>query len=240
MKNLTLFTWTNKEYEDVFPAYFGNVEKYFPQIEKSYVAINELSEVISDNHLQLVNEERYSYAARILGCLENVEEEYILYMQEDFILYDSVVFEEIDKCFEYLKTGETSCVKLIRSGSDTLKEKVSDNVYRSCEFLSAVHQATMWNKKHFAEVIENLNPKTLRDFEINGNASHTMRELGYQSTFYFDESSSPRGGHFDSKVFPYIATALMKGKWNTGEYLSEITKLSEDYNIDLNARGCLL
>lgn len=239
MKNLALFTWTNKEYEDVFPAYFGNVEKYFPQIEKSYVAINELSEVISDNHLQLVNEEKYSYAERVLGCLENIEEEYILYMQEDFILYDAVVSEEINKCFEYLKTGETSCVKLIRSGSDSLNDQVSNNIYRSCDFLSAVHQATLWNKSHFARVIESLNPKTLRDFEINGNASRTMKELGYQSVFYFDESSSPRGGHFDSKVFPYIATALIKTKWNTEEYLLEITKLSEDYKIDLSERGCL-
>jgi len=239
MKDLALFTWTHTEYEDVFPAYFGNIKKYFPQLEKSYVAINELSEVISDDHLQLINDERNSYSERILGCLEHVEEDYVLYMQEDFILYDKVPTREFNKCINYLKTGETSCVKLIRSGSDTLEDQKSVNIYKSCEFLSAVHQATIWNKSHLIDILENLNPGTLRQFELNGNASYVMKELGYQSTFYFHESSPHRGGHYDSKVFPYIATALMKGKWNTVEYQSEIQKLSEDYNIDLNKRGCL-
>lgn len=239
MKNLALFTWTNIEYEDIFPVYFGNIEKYFPELKKSYVAINKLSEKISDDHLQLVNDEKSFYYDRFISCLEHVEEDYILYMQEDFILYDKVLVEEFNKCFDYLLSGESSCVKLIRSGSDTLEDNKGNNIYKSCDFLSAVHQATIWNKSHLIHILEELNPETLREFEINGNASHTMNRLGYKSTFYFDESSPPRGGHFDSKVFPYIATALMKGKWNTSEYLQEIKQISEDYNIDLNERGCL-
>jgi len=239
MKDLALFTWTHNEYEDIFPVYFGNIKKYFSELAKSYVAINQLSEEISDDHLQLINDERNFYSDRIISCLECVEEDYILYMQEDFILYDKVLIEEFNNCFDYLKGGEVSCIKLIRSGFDTLTEEKSNNIYKSCDFLSAVHQATIWNKSHLIHILEELNPQTLRDFEVNGNASHIMKKLGYESTFYFDESSPKRGGHFDSKVFPYIATALIKSKWNTDEYFTEINQLSEDYNIDLNRRGCL-
>lgn len=239
MKELALFTWTNIDYEDVFPVYFGNIEKYFPQIEKSYVAINKLSEKISDNHLQLINDDKSFYYDRIISCLEHIEEDYVLYMQEDFILYDQVNIEEFNKCFNYLKNGDSSCIKMIRSGSDTLEEKKETDIYKSCDFLSAVHQATIWKKSHLIDILENLEPKNLRDFEINGNASYTMNELGYQSTFYFHQSSPKRGGHYDSLVFPYIATAIIKGKWNTPEYHSEIKQLSEDYKIDLSKRGCL-
>ena len=239
MKNLALFTWTNTEYEDVFPVYFGNIAKYFPQLEKSYVAINALSEVIDDQHLQLVNDEKDTYASRMLGCLDAIEEEYILYMQEDFMLYDEVSIGDLNKVFDYLKGGEVSCVKLLRSGADTLDEKLSMNVYKSCDYYSAVHQACIWKKDHLAQILNILSPSYLRDFEYAGGASNVMHQLGYQSAFYFHESSPHRGGHFDSKVFPYIATALIKGKWNTMEYGPEIQKLSEDYNIDLNQRGCL-
>ena len=62
--------------------------------------------------------------------------------------------------------------------------------------------------------------------------------MGYQiCIFYFHESSPHRGGHFDSKAYPYIATALIKGKWNTAEYQKEIDQLAEEYSIDINQRG---
>ena len=240
MKNVALFTWTNTEYEDVFPVYFGGIEKYFSQVEKSYVAINALSEVIDDQHLQLVNDEQNSYAERILGCLDAIEEEYIIYAQEDFMLYDKVSTREFNKALNFLKKNEEfSCVKLLRSGADTLEEKLATNIYKSCDYYSAVHQVSIWKKDHLVKIINLLNPVQLRNFEYAGGASRVMHQLGYQSAFYFHESSPHRGGHFDSKAYPYIATALIKGKWNTAEYQKEINQLALDYNIQLANRGTL-
>lgn len=240
MKNLALFTWTHTEMEDVFPVYFGSIGKYFPQVEKSYVAINALSKIISDEHLQLVNDENDTYASRILGCLNIIEEEYVLYMQEDFLLYDKVPIREFNKALNFLKKNEEfSCVKLLRSGADTLEEKLATNIYKSCDYYSAVHQVSIWRKDHLVEIINTLNPAHLRNFEYAGNASRVMHQLGYESAFYFSESSPHRGGHFDSKAYPYIATALIKGKWNTAEYQKEIDQLAEEYSIDINQRGTL-
>ena len=52
MKDLALVTWTHTDMVDIFPIYFGEMKKYFPEIAKSYVLINELSDDISDEHLQ--------------------------------------------------------------------------------------------------------------------------------------------------------------------------------------------
>ena len=240
MKNLALVTWTHTEMEDVFPVYFGCIGKYFPQVEKSYVAINALSKIISDEHLQLVNDENDTYASRILGCLDIIEEEYVIYMQEDFLLYDKVSIREFNKVLNFLKKNEDfSCVRLIRSNADTLEKKLATNIYKSCGCYSAVHQASVWRKDHLVAILNLLNPIHLRDFEYASGASRAMHQLGYQAAFYFHESSPRRGGHFDSKVFPYIATALIKGKWNIVEYQAEIKQLAEDYNIDINQRGTL-
>ncbi len=42
--------------------------------------------------------------------------------------------------------------------------------------------------------------------------------------------------HYDSNIFPYIATTLVKGKWNTKEY-PELYEILNSYNIDVSIRG---
>lgn len=55
-------------------------------------------------------------------------------------------------------------------------------------------------------------------------------------TFFENE---PKRGlyHWDSFCFPYIATAIVKGKWNFLEYSKELSILLEKYNINKNIRG---
>ena len=43
--------------------------------------------------------------------------------------------------------------------------------------------------------------------------------------------------HCDSIVFPYIATAINKGKWNYNEYQKELDILFLEYNMNPFERG---
>ena len=53
--------------------------------------------------------------------------------------------------------------------------------------------------------------------------------LGYT---YFCGSEKLRGqAHYDSAIFPYIATAIVKGKWNNLEYSSELNVLFDEYDV---------
>jgi len=250
MNDLALITWTNTEIEDVFPVYFGNLKKYFSELKHSYVFINKLSEIIDDEHLQLINDENDTYGNRLLSCLEVVNEDYVLYMQEDFILYDFVNVDEIQRCIEFLKKTDCSSVKLICSKFNTFEEEIEKNIYKinhnsSSGFLSFTQQPAIWKKKDLITIIENLNLQVFRDFESGGTylGSKMMQELGYYSCVYYDEEFKQRVGkwgfgHYDSTVFPYIATALQQGQWNCGEYLEELSKILPEYNIDIKMRGC--
>ena len=52
------------------------------------------------------------------------------------------------------------------------------------------------------------------------------------------EKTPKRGTyHYDSTIYPFIATAIVKGKWNTMEYVKELTELSAEFNINLDLRG---
>ena len=46
-----------------------------------------------------------------------------------------------------------------------------------------------------------------------------------------------RGGHFDSFVWPYIATAIVKGKWNITQYSKELDLILNESNIDIEKRS---
>lgn len=37
--------------------------------------------------------------------------------------------------------------------------------------------------------------------------------------------------HYDSSIWPYIATAIVKGRWNFSEYPNELKYLFDEYSI---------
>ena len=53
-KEIALITWTHNEYSDIWPMYFGRLEKHL-KFHKSYIFLDKYSDKISDKHIQLVN-----------------------------------------------------------------------------------------------------------------------------------------------------------------------------------------
>ena len=47
------------------------------------------------------------------------------------------------------------------------------------------------------------------------------------------------GGHHDSHILPYVATAIRGGKWNMSEYGDILTKWFSEFDIDPNVRGII-
>jgi len=66
-------------------------------------------------------------------------------------------------------------------------------------------------------------------------AADVCRALGIQGLYHHD--GEPKRGlhHYDSKVFPYIASALVKGDW-CSEYKDELKGILGLYNIDESIR----
>jgi len=68
-------------------------------------------------------------------------------------------------------------------------------------------------------------------------ATKTCRELGIQGLVCYHGEPKRGKYHHDTSVFPYIATALVKGRWNVSEYREELEPLLVEYNIDEHHRG---
>ena len=78
-----------------------------------------------------------------------------------------------------------------------------------------------------------------KDYEnsFEWQATKTCQELDIRGAFCYHGESKRGEYHYDCHVFPHVATALVKGKWNLKEYAEELSPLVKKYSIDVNERG---
>jgi hypothetical protein len=76
-------------------------------------------------------------------------------------------------------------------------------------------------------------------WELEASGQGYAKENKYNCLYTYDKFFDNKRGkyHYDSCVFPYIATAIVKGKWNITDYPKEIREILEEYKIDPNIRG---
>jgi hypothetical protein len=234
-KDIALVTWTHNEYSDIWPLYFGRLEKHL-EFEKSYILLDAHSENIPDRHIQLINNDQDPYFKRFMECLEQIEEEYILYLQEDHIFYEDCHDKKLERVFKFLQESDYSCVRLIKSG-ELGGETIAQNLYNipTHSPYSFSQQSAIWKRTDLLKLFDLYKPKTYRDVEAYG--STVMHYAKLKSCYYYDGEKQRGSLHFDSSIFPYVATAVCKGQWNLLQYPVILKEALEEYCIDYKIRG---
>lgn len=233
MNNLTLFTYTNSKVFDLHDCYFNKIKKYFnPQ--------NQVVLCDKDVNRDDINLFKYDnnskYYQQIIEGLNKVETDYIIYSQEDYILFDYVDLCKLKKYISVLENdNKISFIRLIYSGIDFTPIEYNKELIHLKEdhqyYFST--QITIWRKRDFKDLFENSKAETIWDEPKNSIYLKNLNKIG----LCVKEKGKQIGGHFNSCVYPYIATAIVKGKWNYSEYENELNALHEEYNINKEIRG---
>ena len=125
-------------------------------------------------------------------------------------------------------------IKLIFAGSENNftpgKGITQQYLYKNLTTTNWSHfsiQPTLIKKDTLLNILERYPSNNLWELENNIHISNFHP--------YIEQCTSLKGKqrgiyHFDSLVYPYIATAIVKGKWNFQEY-PELKKLLDSYNI---------
>jgi len=227
---------TNSNYSDVWPPCFGRLERYAKDFKK-YVFTDNSTDIPS-NFSPIVYNNSESYRNQFLSCIKQVEEKYVLYTSEDYILYDYVSAEEIVNIMQILDRTEYSFCKFIKGPEHTIKYSEGENLYvidQNSRNLFA-QQASIWKTRDFQRVFEESHPSNGR-MQHEPQGSDLCRKLNIRGLQHY--SGTPKRGvhHHDSSIYPCIATAVVKGQWNISEYLEEMNLISEEYKINFNIRG---
>ncbi len=224
--NLQNIVYSNSEYFDVLDIFFDEQKKF--GIDKNNYIL--FSDCESNGIKTILYNNNKPYAERLLKCLEKIEEEIILYQHEDMFLYDNPDFSKINEYIKFLKSSPYSFIRLSRTGNCNLKKiKEINSLYEissdSIDFFAV--QPSIWKTKDLIKFLSFGLSMSIWDLEIN--SSFLCSKNNISGLLHFNNEKK-RGGHYDSSVWPYIATAIIKGKWNQIEYAEEMNKIHKIKN----------
>lgn len=222
--------YTNSKCNDVFDIF-----------KNEYIKFNKLPLItISDDKGDFIYNENIPYYKRWVEPLKQISSEYFIYHQEDFILYDYVDEKKLEYCKSFLQKNQNySFVKLIKSGINLKNNLISECLYEINKDAFPLYsmQATIWNKNKFIELYENTKNVSSFWWHEEDKYQKTCIDLNINGVYYYNNEKKRGMNHYDSTIYPYIATAVVKGKWNLSEYKNELLPLLLKHNIDINKRG---
>ena len=240
-ENIAIIMYSHSSYSDAWQMFMGQVDKYFPKETKRYVFVDDDKGIIGENWKTVIYNDSYSYNERFSHCLESGAESYCILNHEDMPLYSEPNFTELDRCLEILEEEQgLHYIKLIKGG------ELRDIPYNNVPNLFAIPhdsqtifavQPTIWKTDKLKVVYRETKVDHIRQFEPL--SQNVCRQNSIHGAYYFN--SEPKRGlfHHDSSIYPYVATAIVKGRWNLAEYYFEITNLANQYDVDLKQRGTL-
>ena len=243
MKDVAIIMYSHSDYSDVWQMFFGQTKKYIPENAKKYIIADKNLDIIPEDWILLEYDDNLDYAKRVSSCLERVEEEFCIFHHEDMPLYNNPNLEKINNFKKILSDNEEiSYIKFLRGG---LYEDVrKPELYKDSKdlfllnpdgyFLFAV-QPTLWKTKNLENLYKTCQISHIREFEPV--ATEICRYFKIKGLYYYGGENKRGDYHWDSDLYPYVATAIVKGKWNVSEYYEELIPLIEEYKINVYERG---
>lgn len=222
--------------------------RHLGTFQKTYIAANripssdELPEVARELELiWLVYDEGKAYSDRLAQVVEEVSEEIVFFAHEDMPLMSTPRTDYLFEAKDLLIAKQNlACARLIRVAllrwplsAYRVGFRAFSKIPRFSKWQVTV-QPTIWKRSSFVRFLEEVKGLSVWEFETaSANAMRRTKLRALQPKF----SGVRRGRHHrDSAVYPYVATAIVKGKWNFSEY-PELGKILESNGLDPLVRG---
>lgn len=229
---------TCDSFDDCWQPYFKLYSEYWPR-GKGRIYLNTESKDYSYPGLDITalkvcageGGRRPTWSERFLRALDKVEEDVVLYMQEDYFLKAPVKDDLVRRYVELMQGDETiHCIHLtdqaVISAGPSQYEGLSRVKLRQRYRISC--QAALWRKdvlKSYLRAHENV-----WQFEEFGS----RRGARMRHNFYVVDPSRVKLNEFE--IIPYIFTGIVRGRWK-----EEVVQLFEAHGIeiDYSLRGFL-
>lgn len=232
-------TFSHSDCSDVWKLYFPQMEENFSVGMEHFFAVNEKHNEIPESKNIIEYEDGKTYPQRLLNILEKLDKyEYIFFDHEDMFLYKKPDYEKLKKYYETIKNGDYDHIRLIKGGDCQYEPVLScPTLYRfnnDSKWIFSI-QPSFWRRTVLMQIIAaNLNCNI---WELEMKSQKVVKKIGLKAAFSYRSGQRRGAHHFDNDIYPYVATAIGKGKWNLGEYGNELEPLLEKYDIDPTQRG---
>jgi hypothetical protein len=224
-------------FEDCWQPYFKLHAKYWPDCAgrlylnteiKDYIYLG--LDIISLKVAIHESARRLTWSECLLRALEKIEEDVVLYMQEDYFLKARVNNDLVEKYVKLMiSNNQVDCIHMTDQGPPgTRSTKWDDNLFE----VPRIHkdriscQAALWRK----DVLQ----QYLRPHESGWNFEWfgSKRAALFKHNFFSIDRSLVKLDHFE--IIPYLFTGVIGGRWSKG-----VTALFKENSIvvDYSGRG---
>jgi len=227
---MKLLLYTHSDYDWVWKYWHKQTDKYLGNFKK-YCLVNSNSNFRSDYTTIKYNDKK-NYKDRILSCLNSInDEEIVIFLHEDMFLYSEPNFKILNKYNELIKNEKCHLIKLNRAFDNLKESNIHENLLINPSKQLFAIQPTLIKIKNLKYIFSKVPGNNIWEFEGNTNDTHLKSLISLCSFNKFLDNKRGKY-HYDSSVFPYVCTAVIKGKWNFKEYKKELFEIF--YNKKFN------
>ncbi len=228
---MKILLYTHSDYSWVWKYWHQQTDKFLQDFDKICL-LNSNSSFRDDYHVIKYNDE-LTYKNRILSCLNDIDDnEIVLFCHEDMFLYKKPNFEIIDDYINLVKNDNCELVKLIRAFENLDKSNLHKKLFKNPDKQLFSIQPTIIKIKTLKHIYKTVPGENIWEFEANTSKKY-LKDLISLCSFDPDVDKKRGKFHYDSSVYPYICTAVIKGKWNFKEYKKELFEIfyNKKFNI---------
>jgi hypothetical protein len=227
--------YTNSNCKDVFKVFYNLIKKY-SDIPLYVISDYDISEYNITNSFIYNNSDPYWLVW--VNALKKFNKDTFIYLQEDFFLYDSINKTKLKEYEKTLISSDYSFIRLLKSGNLN-KEKIYNNLYEIESSNKDIFsmQSTIWKTNDYIKIMENVKDEKWLE---NSRYRENIIKLKMKGLYHYNGEQKRGKNHFDSDVYPYIATAVVRGQWNFREYKKELEPILNENNVDEKIRGIFI
>jgi hypothetical protein len=236
---IPLVFYSHSDYSDVWPALFYQTDRYFKRYKK-YLLTNQDSQELENDWVVIRYDDTLPYQQRVVHCLRQIEEDIIIFHHEDMFLYDFPNEHKLKELITLVQNEESDIIKLSRASygekHNLVRSTTHSDVYDNPRDLKYAIQPSICRKSKLEKIYDKTHGDTIWEFETN--SSMICNYFNIKTGMIWVQGDEKRGSfHWDSSIYPYFATAVVKGKWMISEYGDMLTSVLEEVGIDINERG---
>lgn len=214
---MKIILYTHTDVDWVYPIWFKQMNIYMNQFHK-IIFINNGKDLKEKNTTIYEYDDKLAYKDRVYSCLENLDDDdVVLFNHEDMFLYAPPDYDKLNEMEKLVENNDVDLIKLLRNGDLLTQYNQYNYLYINYDGFSI--QPTIAKVKVLKNIFKNVQGDTIWSFETNSMS--VVNNWGLTNLFIYDNKPKRGLNHWDSAIYPYIATAIVKGKWNN-EYAKEL------------------
>jgi len=228
--NFCILVNTTDSFEDCWYPFFKLFKKYWPEY-KGKIYLNSETKEFHYNGLEIIPIKNglvgESWSKCLKYALNYIEDEIILYIQDDYFLNDYVQFEKIGLYANLMTNNNINCIHLTPFASqgpfensqymDLLK-------YSKKAAYKLGTQASLWKRIAMQKYLRD--HENAWQFEVFGTKRAWRND---EEIYIYDFNNVPR------EIIPYTPTGIVKGKWKKDSVFNLFEE--NEINIDYGLRG---